>query len=107
MSRLELWITIGLMAAVTLLPRILPFWVLGKKQIPKEVTYWLSFVPVCLLGAIVLPSVLVHKGDLSFSLGNHSLWASIPALAAALISRNIFPTILVGMASICVLRGIF
>jgi len=106
MSRYDLWLAIFLMALVTVLPRITPFWILGKRKIPEGLVYWLSFVPVCLLGAIVLPSVFVQNGSLDVSLGNHPLIASVPALVSALISRSIFSTILVGMASLCFLRGI-
>jgi len=106
MNRNELLLSIVLMAAVTVIPRILPFWLLGNKKIPDPVIYWLSFVPVCLLGAIVLPSVFVMNGSLDLSLGNHTMWASAPALIAAVISRSIFPTIVVGMASLCLLRGV-
>ena len=105
MSRTDLWLAIIAMAVVTVLPRILPFWALGNRRIPNALVYWLSFVPVCLLGAIVLPSVFVQNGSLDVSLGNHPLLASVPALVSALISRSIFSTILVGMASLCFLRG--
>lgn len=107
MDRGNLLLAIILMAVVTVIPRILPFWLLGNRKIPEGLIYWLSFVPVCLLGAIVLPSIFVMNGSLDMSLGNHTMWASFPALLAAIISRSIFPTIVVGMASLCFLRGVF
>lgn len=106
MTHAEILLIILLMTVVTALPRIFPFWILGNRHIPDSVAYWLGFVPVCLLGAMLLPTLFVANGSLDLSLKNHTLWASGPALLSAYMSRNIFATIMVGMASLCVLRGI-
>jgi len=64
----------------------------------------LSYVPVAVLAALVAPGLLLSEGQLFLSLQNGFLLASFPTFAVALKTRNMFATILTGMASILAFR---
>ena len=95
------------MALVTYLPRFLPLYVLSRVKIPRAFALWLSYVPVAVLAALLAPGLLLSEGNLLISPQNTYLLASLPTFAAALKTRNMFVTILVGMASILVLGILF
>jgi branched-subunit amino acid transport protein len=44
--------------AVTMLPRILPFFVFDAKKLPDWVQDFLAFIPFAVLGALILPGGL-------------------------------------------------
>lgn len=94
------------MALVTYLPRFLPLYVLSRIQIPRPFALWLSYVPVAVLAALVAPGLLLSEGQLFISFKNHYLLASLPTFAAAVKTRNMFITILVGMVSVIIVNRI-
>lgn len=51
------------MLIVTYIPRVAPFWVMDKIQIPTSVIRFLEFVPYAMLGALILPGVLTSVGN--------------------------------------------
>lgn len=94
------------MALVTYLPRFLPLYVLSRIQIPRPFALWLSYVPVAVLAALVAPGLLLSEGQLFISFKNYYLLASLPTFAAAVKTRNMFITILVGMVSVIIVNRI-
>ncbi|BES64269.1 hypothetical protein SANA_07080 [Gottschalkiaceae bacterium SANA] len=64
---------------VTMVPRILPFFLFDTKKIPDWVQDFLSFIPFAVLGALILP------GGLS-GLSGHPWASSLCLLVAALIA---------------------
>jgi len=48
--------------------------------------------------------VMVKNGALSFSIDDVTIWAALPTLAAAALTRNLFVTIAVGMGFVVVVR---
>lgn len=94
------------MALVTYLPRFLPLYVLSRIQIPRPFALWLSYVPVAVLAALVAPGLLLSEGQLFISFKNNYLLASLPTFAAAVKTRNMFITILVGMVSVIIVNRI-
>lgn len=52
------------MAAVTYLPRLIPFLMLTGKQIPKRVDAFLQCIPVAAIGALIVPGVFTATPDL-------------------------------------------
>lgn len=52
-----IWIIIG-MAAVTYIPRLLPFLMLDEKQLPQRVNAFLKCIPLAAIGALIFPGVL-------------------------------------------------
>ncbi len=56
------YLIIGMML-VTMLPRILPFFLFDTEKMPKGVKTFLSYVPYTVLGALVLPGSLSALSD--------------------------------------------
>jgi branched-subunit amino acid transport protein len=104
MDQKAILITILGMGAVTYLPRLLPVLVLSSKKLPPLVETWLRYVPVAVLSAMLLPSLVVMDGDLDFSRSNLFLWASIPTFLVAWKTRNLFGSVIVGMAVVALAR---
>jgi branched-subunit amino acid transport protein len=88
------------MALVTYLPRFLPLYVLSRVKIPRLFIVWLKFVPVAVLAALVAPGLLMAEGQLFLSWQNSYLLASLPTFIIAIKTKNMFLTILVGLACI-------
>ncbi len=58
-----IWIILG-MAAVTYIPRLLPFLVLSDKKISKRVDAFLKCIPVAAIGALIIPGVFSATPDM-------------------------------------------
>ncbi len=85
------------MAVVTYLPRLIPLIVLVGKKIPGPVLSWLKHVPSAVLAAMLLPTLVIRGRDLSFGTDNLFLWAAIPTMIVAIISKSLFVPVIFGM----------
>ncbi len=45
------------MAAVTYIPRLIPFFLIGGNQLPKRVDAFLKCIPIAAIGALIIPGV--------------------------------------------------
>jgi branched-subunit amino acid transport protein len=54
-------------------------------------------VPPAVLSAIILPEMLIHNGQVTFTLANPRLFAGILAILVAWRFRSTFLTIIAGM----------
>ena len=97
-------LTIFGMALVTYLPRFLPLYALSSKKLPKWAVSWLRYVPPAVLAAMLLPAILLKVGKLNFSLENPFLWAALPTFAAAILTKNLFIPVIVGMLVLILAR---
>lgn len=52
------------MAAVTYLPRLLPFLILSNKRIHKRLDAFLKCIPAAAIGALIIPGVLTATPDM-------------------------------------------
>lgn len=104
MNEQSILFTILGMSLVTYLPRLLPAWFLRGRELPEFFMTWLKYVPVAVLAALLLPSLLVQEGGLNLSWDNLYLWAAVPTLAAAWKTKNLFATVLVGMLFVASIR---
>ncbi|WP_251854679.1 AzlD domain-containing protein [Enterococcus italicus] len=92
---------------VTWVSRILPFVLLKKVTLPKIVIDYLQFVPLVIMAALWFDSLLEPQ------IGQFPLikWtyvgASLPTVISALISKNLFVIVLVGIASLALIRFFF
>lgn len=97
-----------LMALVTYLPRLLPILFLSRRKLPPRVRIWLAYIPVAVLASLLGPALLTAEGQLTLHpLANPYFWAAIPSLAVALLTKNMFLTILAGMIGVALLRLLF
>ncbi|MDX9849947.1 MAG: AzlD domain-containing protein [Anaerolineaceae bacterium] len=106
MAETNVLITLVGMALVTYLPRLIPAWVLRDKQLPAFLVAWLRYVPVAVLAALLLPSLLIENNQINFSASNLYLWAAIPAGWVAWKKKSLFGTVIVGMLVVALVRWI-
>ncbi|MDF7626755.1 AzlD domain-containing protein [Lactobacillaceae bacterium L1_55_11] len=97
-------ITILACGLATWLSRILPFVFLKKFNLSEGVLEFLSFVPVAIMSGLWFSSLFVqHLGHLpSLNVGN--LLASLPTVIAAILSKSLLVTVLVGVISLGLLN---
>ena len=92
------------MAMVTYVPRLLPLWVLSSRSLPPLVVTWLRYVPVAVLAAMLLPSLVIADQNINVSIDNIFLWAAIPAFLMAWKTQSLFGAVVAGMFTVAVLR---
>ncbi len=103
---IELLIAIVGCVLVTLIPRILPLMYLSSESMPQSVLRWLSFVPVAVMSALLLPDIVIQNNELDLSFDNIFLLAAFPAFFVAWKTKSFFGTIACAMASVAFLRYI-
>lgn len=94
---MEIFLLILLLALVTYLPRIIPLLILSRLNLPTLLLEWLSFLPVAILGALLLPILVMPEGEMFFSFHNPFLLAAFPTFLVAWKSKNLLLTVLLGM----------
>lgn len=82
---------------VTFLPRWLPVFFLSGRRLPLWFEKWLELIPVALLSAILLPSLIVTKNPMGINLFSRELLVAVPTFVIAFVSRSLAGTILGGM----------
>lgn len=90
-------------AAVTVVPRVLPFVLLAKIELPRWLLAWLAYVPVAVLAALLAIEVLMVHGKPAMSAANPALLAILPALAVAGLTRSLIATVLAGVSAYALL----
>lgn len=95
------------MAIVTYLPRFIPMYILTRLEIPPVVSAWLSYVPVAVLAALIVPGILTVNGQITCSASNYYLLASLLAFVIASRFKNMMLTVTVGMAAVLILQNLW
>ena len=103
MDQQTIFLTLLGMMAVTYLPRALPVLALARRSLPEPVIRWLGFIPVAVLSAMLLPSLIVTEKGLDFSAQNIFLWAAIPTFLICWKTKSFVGAIVTGMG--CVALG--
>ncbi|WP_283680009.1 AzlD domain-containing protein [Lentilactobacillus sp. Marseille-Q4993] len=96
--------TIIASGVVTWLLRVVPFVVVKKFKLPKWLVSFLSFVPVAILSAIFVESLLVYQTGNWPHINLENLLASIPSVIAGIISKSLMVVVIVGVISMAVVR---
>ena len=93
-------------AIVTWLPRVIPFMLVRSVQLPDVVLRWLTYIPVCILSALVIQSLLNTEGNfVTFDWLN--LIAFIPSVLVAIWTKSLSQTVIAGVLTMAVLRYFF
>ena len=95
------------MFAVTYLPRALPLTILSKVKLPPFILEILQYIPVAILGALLLPGILIQDGSLAISFANHSLISAVVACVVAFTFKKLFLTIIAGVLCMFMLNCFF
>ena len=99
-----LWPTMLVAGLLTFLIRLSFIQFFAHLEIPLIVKRLLRYVPAAVFSAIIFPDLFLPAGQLDFSLGNLRLLAGLLAALVAWRTKNVFLTILVGMAALLVLQ---
>ncbi len=92
------------MLIVTYIPRMLPLLLLASRPLPPLVIAWLKYVPVTVLSALLLPSLLIQDRELSFGRDNLFLWAAFPTIFVAWKTKSFFGAVLTGVGLVAAAR---
>lgn len=107
MSAIDVWISIGLMFAATVIARS-SFFMLGDAvKLPDWMRHALRYAPAAALAAIIAPDLLMMPGAggaQTVALLNPKLLAALGATAFFIAKRHMLGTIVVGMTLFTVLR---
>ncbi|HEM3529322.1 TPA: AzlD domain-containing protein [Streptococcus suis] len=94
-------------ALVTWVPRVLPFVLTQNKSLPPKLVKFLSFLPITIIFALTLSSIMDEKvGSLPSILPVESL-AILPTFLVVLRTKNILLAVVVGVLTTAALRLIF
>ncbi len=92
------------MLLVTYLPRLLPVLLFSSRDLPPMIIAWLRFVPVAVLSAMLLPSLILEDNQLNLRIDNIFMWAAIPTFLVALKTRSLLGAVVVGMGVVALFR---
>ncbi|UQZ48603.1 AzlD domain-containing protein [Bacillus sp. PK3-037] len=90
-------------ALVTMIPRVIPFLVVRNISLPEPVLKWLSYVPVCILTALVVKDCMIQSND-SLKLNWQAAVVLIPTLLIALKTKSLCMTVISGVVLMAGLR---
>ncbi|HFR3653493.1 TPA: AzlD domain-containing protein [Streptococcus suis] len=94
-------------ALVTWLPRVLPFVLTQNKSLPPRMVKFLSFLPITIIFALTLSSIMDEEvGSLPSLLPVESL-ALLPTFWVVLRTKNILLAVVVGVLTTAALRLLF
>lgn len=102
--RTEIILIIAGMAMVTFATRFSCIALFRQTGMPSWLEPWLRHIPTSVLTALIVPALLLPKGQLDISLNNHYLLAGLVAAIVAYKSRNIVATLILGMAAMLALK---
>jgi branched-subunit amino acid transport protein len=97
---MDIALLIFAMALVTFATRYGMIVILGRWSVPPIVRRALRYVPIAAFSAIVAPELLARSGELAIALDNPRLVAGIVTILVAAFTRQMLPTILVGMGAL-------
>lgn len=91
-------------ALVTVIPRIIPFIVIRKVELPDKLVRWLSYIPICIFTALIVDSVIIQDSSSLLSIDWTVVIAILPTLLVAVWTRSLSWTVIVGIISMAVIR---
>ncbi|MDO8462429.1 MAG: AzlD domain-containing protein [Deltaproteobacteria bacterium] len=97
-------VTVLLMSVVTMVPRILPVWLLAGRTLPRSMVIWLRYVPVSVLSALLLPELFIKEGQFDLSSSNLYLWIALPTMLVAAKTKSLAVTLVTGIGGVALLR---
>ncbi|HHO75629.1 MAG TPA: AzlD domain-containing protein [Deltaproteobacteria bacterium] len=98
MSSGEYLVCIIGMGLVTYIPRWLPLFYLTDKRLPLWLVEWLTFIPACILSALIFPSIIINPDTGTVDFMHPAFLAAIPTFLFALKTRSLGGTVIVGMS---------
>jgi len=97
-------ITILLCGLVTWLSRVVPFAIIKNLTVPNWLIRYLSFVPVAIMTAIFVESLLIYHAGHWPGFDWANIYASIPAILAGILTKNLLAVVMTGIIAMALLR---
>ena len=87
------------MAFVTIVPRLLPAYIVDKVHFPDWVNKWLNAIPYAALGALVFPDILTVQPDQP----HIGLIGGLVAIVLAFLGLNVILVVIGAIATVFLL----
>lgn len=91
---------------VTWLPRILPFVFSKKITFSDKAKQFMSYIPMCILTALFIQSLLVVNENRMTTVNVENLLASLPTIIVGFITKSLMWTVIVGVVTMGLIRYI-
>lgn len=104
MSNTYVLLTILGCALVTWIPRVFPFFLSKRINFPEWFTRFLSYLPICILTALLFQSILETKATGFPTIKPLEAISCIPTLLVAMRTKDLMKTVIVGVITIALLR---
>ncbi|RRK11665.1 AzlD domain-containing protein [Lactiplantibacillus garii] len=99
-----IFVTILLCGLVTWLSRVIPFAVIKNVTVPRWLISFLSFVPVAIMTAIFVESLLTYHAGHWPGVNLPNVYASLPAILAGILTKSLLAVVITGVVAMAVLR---
>ena len=93
------WVTLIIAGIITFLLRFSMIALIKENSLSEKTKIVLSYVPSAVFPAIIFPAIFLDNSGLLDLENNPKILASIIAIIAGFISKNIIATIFAGLAS--------
>ena len=104
MSNQQFFVLVAGCALVTWVPRVLPFAIANRLVFPKKVNQFLNYLPLCILTALLVQSLLVFRQGQWPLIKIPELLACLPALVVGYYTKDLMKIVIVGIVTIALLR---
>ncbi|WP_461224563.1 AzlD domain-containing protein [Lacticaseibacillus suihuaensis] len=84
--------------------KVVPFLLVKAVALPQWLLQFLSFVPVAILTAIFVESLLVSRPGQWPGINWENAVASLPAVATAILTKSLLAVVVVGVVAMALLR---
>jgi branched-subunit amino acid transport protein len=102
------WVIVIGMGLVTILPRILPLYILDGKDLSPNIVKWMSYIPVTIFSALVFSDIFFWEDQFSLHLvENLKLIPSLIVAFVAVKADNLFVSMLTGVIAITLMFWAF
>jgi len=102
--RVEYVVLVLLMGLATYLTRVSFLSFSKNVTMPAVVYRSLKYIPVSILATLIFPNILAPQGKLNIATTNPYIWAGFITVMTFLLSKNQVMSIIVGIASLVLLR---
>ena len=92
---------------VSWIPRVLPFVLVKYKGLPNIVVRFLHYLPVSILFALILSSLMTEEMGHLPQFKWLEILAAVPTLLVAYKSKNLLYAVVVGMVCMALIRLVF
>jgi len=103
-SQATIWGVIVGMAILNYAVRYPPIAIVSRMDLPKPIMRWLSFIPIAVMGALVIGEVVRPGGQWANPVTSPSIYAALMTAVVFKLTRSFLGATVAGMASFVVLQ---